>query len=181
MGLEHEYRAQILASALMKTEPKLIPLYRDFVSSYWKDERYLCGEDLVTLSFFKEASVLLSALKPELVSKELGRYGTFLGMKSSQPSSHSFTVRFEEKPELDQYLKGEGLKHTLMKREGKSLFEFSKDSLKKDIVKSLVLGDELEIVPGRKFLIGDFLKKSFGGVGKNLWLRSTARGKLNFS
>ena len=180
-GLEHEYRAQILASAFMKADPKLIPLYRDFVSSYWKEERYLCGEDLVTLRFFKEAETLLSNLPLEAVTKALGRYGTYLGMKSSLPISHNFTVRFEDKPQIDQYLKGEGLKHTLMKREGKSIFDFSKDSLKKDIVKSLILGEELEIVPGRKFMIGDFLKKSFGGVGKNLWLRSTARGKLNFS
>lgn len=180
-GLEHEYRAQILASALMKAEPKLVPLYRDFISSYWKEERYLCGEDLLALRFFKEALPLLTNLKTEIVSKELERYGTYLGMKTTLPIAHSFTVCFDEKPQLDLYLKGEGLKHTLMKRDGKSLFEFSKDSLKKDIVKSIVLGEELEIIPGRKFLIGDFLKKSFGGASKNLWLRSTARGKLNFS
>lgn len=180
-GIESEYRAQILASALMKAEPQLIPLYRDFESSYWNEDRSVCGEDLLTLKFFKEALPLLEKLDQALVTKELGRYGTYLGLKTHLPTSHSFSISFEEKPLLDPYLKGEGLKHTLIKREGKAYFEFPKDSLKKDILKSLSLGTELEILPGKKFQLTDFLKKSFGGVNKNLWLRSTVRGKLNFS
>jgi len=180
-GRDPEYRGQILAAALMQADERLVPFYRDFVESYWKDEKNITGDDFITLKFFKEAQNILESLTHEQLAPKFKRWGKFYGFKNAAPKHHEFSFAFDEKPQLDPYLKGEGLKHTLLKRDGKSCFEFSKDSLKKDKVKSLVLGETLDLVPGKKFDLHDFLRKSFVGAGKNDWKRSVVRGKLNFS
>ena len=90
-------------------------------------------------------------------------------------------------PDFDAYCKAKGLKFTLKKVDGVRVYELSKDSLKKRLLKSLTAEEcegpegktwKVRAAAGGKFSAEEFLRQAFLLPEPGDWVRDSALGRL---
>lgn len=184
LGLTRKYPSLILASALMRAEPALVPhfwKYRESFTPGAKEACWTAGGDAVVLEWLPEGAALLRdrLSDPVFLSEvdaQLRGWGRLRGALDGASNASSNTSESMDRAYLvespfplrfDEYARKLGLKYTLRKGPDGSLgFEMSRDSLKKRLVKSLTArktdsGWEARVEGGNKFDAGEFLRLAF--------------------
>ncbi|MDD5439091.1 MAG: radical SAM protein [Candidatus Omnitrophica bacterium] len=181
-GLMRKYIGTALTRALMTADKRLTPYFRAYVKALWSyDEEkpvWMTGDDIITLSWLKPALPLLKDTCNErdfaaLVNREMSPWGAFISLYDGHPAHFRCEVDSPFPFEGLAYFRARGIKYTLVKRpDGTHDLLFTKDSIKKDIVRECeTRGNNLTIVPGKKFIADEFLKEAFTCPGKNDWIR----------
>ncbi len=196
-GVFCKYFGIVLARAIMKAEPSLAPYFRSFAASRWaKDDSepyWVTGDDIVALRWDKKVIPLIE--EKMLDDDFLGRVQSHLEgwgrLKKITPGKKYKTkIKFISPYKFngEEYFKKRKLKHTLFKEtEGKYRFEFTKESVKKNIIlelnshvpiKNRDAGGELdyiiEMTPGDKFDAKEFMQEAFECQGKHNWVKINA-------
>jgi hypothetical protein len=180
IGLPRKYAAMVLASALMRAESSLALWYWRFGSSAAPasgDNAPVAGIDRVTLEWLPEGESLLrdrlgDPAFLEAVSAALGPWGRLAGEVSAHemPLEPSYLFVSPFRPDPDAYARALGLRFTLRKQAGRTVCEWSRDSLKKRIILGLEWAEgakdgeavwEVAVEGGPKFDPGTFLRKAF--------------------
>ena len=192
-GLPRKYAALVLASALMRAEAGLVPHFWRFGSSLSpasRDLGWVAGLDRVALEWLPEGEALLrDRLRDpaflERVNAALGDWGELIGevLAHEIPLEPTYLFVSPFRPNPDAYAKALGLRFTLRKQEGRTLCEWSKDSLKKRIVNGMewiqaetedASGKgvwEVTVDAGPKFDPEVFLQKAFALSDPGDWVR----------
>lgn len=193
-GVSRKYFGLALARALMKSDESLVPYFRSYVSSHWSKDQagpaWICGEDVITLSWDKEA---VPALEGKLRTREfMAKVNSYLDSRGclkrivgAGEAAFRLSVDSPFAFKGAGYFKRKFLRYELRKKEeGVYFLEFSKDSLKKKIMTffSYALKNAggvkdyskvlIELVPGSKFNPEEFVKEAFAYPGENEWVRT---------
>jgi hypothetical protein len=190
--------ATALAQALMESEFALTKAFSGFKENYWSDPaaRWLLGCDLIQLQFSSEGFELLQALVKDSgfiknVNSKLAHWGEWNGCEFNYnltqqslafDGSLIFETEFEFKP--DSYLREMGLKYTLRKTANGYQYDLIPQSLKKGILIKLNIdlgsNKKITIVPGAKFELGTFIKKTFRCHSPEEWVRIQMKATGNW-
>ncbi len=190
-ALVRKYFGTVLARAIMRSEERLIPLFRTYVSSYWaacgKEPVWITGADLITLEWDTKAKDMIPELCAkktfiEKVNKELGKWGE-LKCLARDKDPYVFKIMFNSPLvlKLQEYLKQNGMKYTLYKLgEGNYSYKFTKETVKKKIIAELyaetvtrqdaggaVKEHCVTVIPSEKFCADDFTQGAFVFSDKN--------------
>lgn len=146
-GLPRKYPALALASALMRADASLTPHFWRYGSSASPaagDVGWVAGLDRITLEWLPEGEARLRDRihDPEFqarVDAALGEWGQLLGEVAPHepPLRPAYLFLSPFRPDPDAYAKALGLRFTLRKQVGRTLCEWSKDSLRKRILTGL--------------------------------------------
>ena len=194
LGLPRKYPALALASSLMRSDGALVASFWRFRESWIaapKEACWVAGEDGVILEWQPEGAALLrerlaDPLFLHEVNSWLGEWGELLGelpmaLRPSQDTpAHTFVFRSPFPPAPEAYAQARGLRYTLRKSPAAWDYAWSKDSLKKRIVKSLRAlkgtGEgngtwEVRVEPGAKFDPEEFQREAFALPAPEEWVR----------
>ncbi len=197
LGLPRKYPALVLASCLMRAEKALTPYfwrYREAWAPGAKETCWVAGEDGLQLDWLPEGLALLRnrLSDPDFladVNAALAEWGELLGEIPSalKPKDEgrewNYLFRSPFFPDIDGYAKARGLRFTLKKADGKRVYEWSKDSLKKRLVKTLNAeechgadGKEwlVRVEAGSKFSPEEFQRDAFAHPAPEEWVRTSA-------
>ncbi len=197
LGLPRKYPGLVLASCLMRADKALAPhfwRYRESWSPGAKEVSWVAGEDGLVLEFLPQGMGLLRErlVDPDFladVNGALSDWGTLLGeipaavKPPEEAREWNYEFRSPFQLNIDGYCKGKGLRFTLKKSNGRRIFELSKDSLKKRILKSLV-AEESEGPNGREWIVRaeagakfspeEFQLEAFAHPSPEEWVRTRA-------
>lgn len=197
IGLPRKYPALVLASCLMRADKGLTPYfwrYREAWAPGAKETCWVAGEDGVMLDWLPEGLALLRERLADAdfladVNGALAEWGELLGeipadlrpKEEAREWDYAFHSPFF--PDIDSYAKARGLRFTLKKAEGRRVYEMSKDSLKKRLIKTLTAeevpgpqgtGWIVRVGAGSKFSPEDFQREAFAMPSPEEWVRSKA-------
>lgn len=197
-GLPRRYLGVVLASALMQADTSLSSHFRSYVSSRWTgtDGRpaWVIGMDIITLSWHRAGLPLIEKRIAEKaflkkVNVRLDGWARLTGFSwpaaLTPPMTYRLHITSPYPVKGAAYFMDRGLKHTLVKdrTRGTSILQFSKDALKKDIVRSCSYlsgdGRTMDLEPGRKFETSEFLREAFCCPHKNDWVRIAAKAFIH--
>lgn len=196
-GVPRKQVGVALARAMMLAEPRLTPYYRGFSKSFWVNENkplWLTGTDVISLLWNQNAVEFIRKqfenedfLKK--VQEQFNGWGSLLKITeqtwSAYPGILHFDSPFEAK--MDPLLKDLGLKYTLKKlSDGNYSYELIPASLKKDIIKKLEItktakGTSVQVSPGSKFDLPQFMARAFKLPQSQHWVKVQARAQLDGS
>jgi radical SAM superfamily enzyme YgiQ (UPF0313 family) len=195
VGLPRKAVAVALARALMLAEDELVPLYRGFESSHWAgparedDCTWIGGEDVLTLRFDGAARAILESLaaQPARVDAALGDWGRLLGLAPGTWQPARLTLESPFPARLDRWLQERTLGATLRKdAAGRSSWDFGPKARKRDVLRAARLekleqGVRMELEPGRRFDLDDFVRHAFALPQKSAWIhvRTRAHGSAH--
>ncbi|HKP94355.1 MAG TPA: radical SAM protein [Fibrobacteria bacterium] len=197
LGLPRKYPALVLASCLMRAEKALTPhfwRYRESWAPGAKETCWVAGDDGLLLDWLPEGLGLLRARLADAdfladVNAGLADWGEVLGEipLSLKPREEArewgYAFRSPFPPDIDAYCRARGLRFTLRKSGGLSVFEFSKDSLKKRLLKTLTAesgegprGTEwlVRVEAAAKFSAEEFQREAFALPAPEEWVRTAA-------
>ncbi len=189
LGLPRKAVAVALARALMLAEPRLVPLYRGYESSFWAgredDRTWIGGEDVLTLRFGRGARALLEPIDadPERalhLERELGEWARYLGPAPEAWRPERIVIESPFPARIDRWLQERTLGATLHKHpSGTSSWVFGPKAKKRDVLRSLHLhqlgsSSRVELEPGRRFDLTDLLQHAFALPRKTEWRRIRA-------
>lgn len=190
-GLSRRYVALALASAIMKADERLVPLFHSFASSFWSADNKPCrviGDDIIELAWNKDAEPILREILDsgsgiKKVNALAADWGKLKVLPAAANKSFSLKMSSPHRFDPSQYFSGKGLKYTLYKDGERSRrMEFSKDSLKKSIISSCSYSfdgtTEVEVTPGPKFDCEEFVRSSFSCPGRADWVTIEVRSTL---
>jgi len=172
----------------MRPDKSLIEPFRAYVSSEIdhdpKRPAWIIGDDVITLSWDRQAIDDLDDLAGKKafikkVNKYLSPFASYIGPASLKDARWQFRLVSPLEFNPDGYFKECGLKYTLYKTGFKSDYKFAKESLKKHYIESLTSMKDakeaslftIDLVPGKKFALDDFIRGSFRSSNKNDWTR----------
>ncbi|MBI5219933.1 MAG: radical SAM protein [Bacteroidia bacterium] len=177
LGVPRKIAGIALARAIMMSADELAAHYCGYKNSYLdKENKGVCiyGDDILTLLWNKNGIPVLKEKtdNPEFIEKVnsiLGNnWGRLHSIINEIPEKTIFTIQSKLDFNPREHLKQLHLKYTLRKISiGEFNYEFTKESLKKNIILSMrysrsETGDHrVRIETGLKFSITDFIKKSF--------------------
>jgi hypothetical protein len=175
-GLPRSVPAAALACALMRAGPACVPFYAGYLRSYWSRDFAPCwidGCDIISLRWQKQGEepvrrLLRNAAGISAINALLAEWGECIAIVPGEPEECLLSVRspfgFEPRP----YCERRGITYTLRKADDRSYwFEFTKQALKKKLIKSLSLsnttagGTDLSLVVTKKFDPQEFVRESF--------------------
>jgi radical SAM superfamily enzyme YgiQ (UPF0313 family) len=194
LGLPRKYPALILASCLMRAEKALTPFfwrYRESWAPGAKETCWVAGDDGLVLDWLPEGLALLRTrlADPDFLADAnaaLAEWGEVLGeipatLKPKEDAREwSYAFRSPFFPDIDRYAKARGLRFTLKKADGARVYEWSKDSLKKRLLKTLAAsecgGGEwlVRVTAGNKFSPEEFQREAFAHPAPEEWVRTSA-------
>ncbi|MBF0493907.1 MAG: hypothetical protein HQL28_02100 [Candidatus Omnitrophica bacterium] len=166
---------------------------------------WFTGSDVIYMVWDKKAEPLFAAIYGNTVlfnkvNEQLAGWGILC--KEEDPAGREFSVKMDSPYKLNTargYFKKNSIKYTLHKtfedeRRTDYSFELSKDSLKKNNIKKMIYTivkeggavnkekfgtrARIEIVPGVKFNITEFMRDAFDCPGANDWIRIKAVAKF---
>jgi radical SAM superfamily enzyme YgiQ (UPF0313 family) len=196
-GVPRKYLGLVLARAIMKADPRLIPYFRSFAVSFWAGDGLgpggVIGSDVITLLWNGKACPVIEqdVADPGFmlrVNDEMVRWGSFMGLASTEKPVFKLWFDSPLSFDGDKFLKKQGLKYTLFKdKDGTSVFAFTKDSVKKNVMSdlrvkvknpgALLSGSEVRVTAGPKFDADAFLKEAFTSGERNDWVRIEVSAK----
>ncbi|MBX7143137.1 MAG: hypothetical protein K1X79_01675 [Oligoflexia bacterium] len=184
-GVPRKMLAVALARALMLADGDLVAGYQGFQSSRFdcgEEENWIIGSDVLTLLWRRDnLEMLVDRLSnPAFISSVnglLANWGTLLGIAPDKWEPTSICISSTAEPRCDAFLKARGLKATFRRiGETGSVYEFSKDSIKKGICSSIKISRGTtfytDVTPGKKFSPQEFLRECFSAPGKHEWVRA---------
>jgi radical SAM superfamily enzyme YgiQ (UPF0313 family) len=197
IGLPRKYPALVLASCLMRADKALTPFFWRFREAWAPGGKEICwvaGDDGVMLDWLPQG---LSLVRERLADPDfladvnalLAEWGEVLGEISPDlrpvDENREWAYRFRTplRPDFDAYCRSKGLKFTLKKTDGVRIYELSKDSLKKRVLKALS-AEEAEGAEGREWVVRvtasakfspeEFLREAFSLPETGEWVRTRA-------
>jgi radical SAM superfamily enzyme YgiQ (UPF0313 family) len=195
LGLPRKYPALVLASCLMRADKALTPLFWRFREAWAPGSKDICnvaGDDGVLLDWLPEGLALVRARLADAdfladVNAAFAEWGELLGeiSPSLRPADEGREWKYRLvsplRPDIDAFCKPRGLKFTLKKVDGVRVYEWSKDSLKKRLLKSLTSAEgespkgpvwTVRLEGGAKFSPEEFLRESFLQPEPGDWVRT---------
>jgi radical SAM superfamily enzyme YgiQ (UPF0313 family) len=192
-GLPRAMIGAFCARALMRACPEIVDAYRGCRRSYWEDDQgsaWVTGLDFITLTFDGEAIRVIRRLLDDPAS---------FARVNAQAEGWCRIIRLHEGPlprrmvlevqapyafDGSAWCSARRLKYTLRKKEGWSVFDFTKEAIKRGIVFSLRSRENegsavVEMIVGEKFDAGDFAKTAFVMPEKGEWVRVGMRCLLS--
>ena len=169
----------------MLADNSLVLYFYRYVSSYWQDNKQICGHDIIRLGWAKEAAETLINKLDDLnfiktVNAYFEPYGE-LGPELKEEFRLKIVSPYKFEPM--NYFKKRGIKYTLVKT-GDNNYEliFTKDSLKKNIINFCAYSVDKEnfsitIMPKAKLNIEEFLKEAFIFSNNKEWARIDIRAQ----
>jgi hypothetical protein len=175
-GIPRSVIGTAIGRALMTTSPECVSFFGGMSHSLLANGTGTCwitGHDIITLKWRKEGLQHLELLiqKPEsvtLINKELAGFCTILSFNQQEPQEYELSVisPFEFSP--NAYFVKHGLTYLLRKQNnGFYSFEFSKQALKKNMIRSFSYSIKQDgefcgkMRVTRKFIVEDFLNEVF--------------------
>jgi radical SAM superfamily enzyme YgiQ (UPF0313 family) len=197
IGLPRKYPALVLASCLMRADKALTPSFWRFRETWACGAKEVCwvaGEDAILLDWLPEGLDLLRQrlADPDFladVNAAMADWGGLIGEVPMElkpkDEGREWTYAFHTplRPDFDVYCKAKGLKFTLKKVDGVRVYELSKDSLKKRLLKSLTAEEcdgpegktwKVRAEAGGKFSAEEFLRQAFLLPEQGDWVRTLA-------
>jgi hypothetical protein len=178
-----------LARALMLTDGDVTEGYRGFGGSFasWMfKSNWITGDDVVTLLWDRGDVPRIEALLngPDTfagVNRLIGGFGRVIRLlPSREVAAAAFAFKSPYPFDPAKYFAGKVIKYTQRKSgTGGSLYDLSKDSLKKKILSSCAAepspagGSNVTVTPGPKFGPEEFARSAFLLPSENDWVRIT--------
>lgn len=178
LGLPGGFRAQALARAIMAAYEELTDFYAGYGGSFWDTSgkgAWITGDDIITLNWYGDGiSLLEGIIREKEFTKKVnehipGEWGLLKRAGCSGPANVRLIITSVKDIDPRNYLEASRLKYTLRKTSGSSfVYEFSRDSLKKNIILSLTknVSDGLTALvldAGIKFNLEKFNENISGG------------------
>lgn len=171
-GIPGEMAGMALARALMLSSPDLVAPYSGFYSSFWDTENkgsWVTGDNIITLLWEKQAlPVIEQMLQDEIFIRDVNSrlddgWGKLIKACNNTPLKVSLVISGYSKCNLQDFMQSCYLKYTLKKnRDNGCIYELSKDSLKKDIIRSFYISeDQVNLTVGKKFKPAVFFSRCF--------------------
>jgi radical SAM superfamily enzyme YgiQ (UPF0313 family) len=173
-GVLRSLFAAEMARVFMAEAPQLLRAYRGRAGSLIADRfgsEWIHGEEIFTLLFQEDAGAMLQDLCSDKqflakINAALSQRVTVLNISMKMPASLLLTLRIVTPWECDpaKYFALHALKHTALRAGDKGMnYQFTKDALKKRILLSMEIRQDpansiVEIVPGEKFVYGEFIR-----------------------
>lgn len=194
-GIVRKYVGIALARAFMLSDPSLTQHYRYYETSHWSAVSsapvWVIGLDVITLIWSREgAAIVTHCLQNPLLLAAVNERFSSWGAVIGEEQNPAFTVRFWSPVpcEIARYCKARGLKYTTY-REGPDTLSlrFAKESLKKGLVSAIKITTVgftdppewvVDVVPGPKFLVDDFLQEAFRTSDKDALMTIRVKAEL---
>ncbi len=181
-GVPWKYFGAVLARGLMLSDPELAIPYRGVKKARMVSE-WALGDDVVRLAWYRGAAgrIRENMGNPDFirtVNSHLEGWGKLCSLSDEHPQGISLSIHSEYPLDEQSYMKSRHLKYTQKKngRDGFTL-EFTRESLKKKMIQSFTCRSGaggsvlIDLIPGSKFMLDEFLKEAFRLPARNDWVR----------
>jgi radical SAM superfamily enzyme YgiQ (UPF0313 family) len=184
-GLPRAMIGASLARALMLVAPEIVDAYRGYRRSYWEDDRgsaWVTGLDFITLAFDSAALRAVRQLLDDPASFARVNSGLDGWCRIVRPHEGPPPRRMELEARAPYAFDGNAwcgvqrLKYTLRKKDGWSVFDFTKEAIRRGIVFSMRAREDegiasVELTVGDKFDAAEFARTAFVLPEKGEWVR----------
>ncbi len=195
INLPRKYPALVLASCLMRADRNLTPFFWRFREAWAPGAKEICwvaGDDGVMLDWLPEGLALVRErlADPDFLADVNGLLAEWGELRGEIPTTlrpvdenreWAYRMHTPLRPDIDAFGKAKGLKFTMKKVDGARVYEFSKDSLKKRVLKSLIAKERdglhgkewvLHAEAGTKFSPDEFMRQAFVLGEPGEWVRT---------
>jgi hypothetical protein len=189
-GVPWKYFGTVLARALMLSDPELAMPYRGVRKARLVSE-WALGDDVVRLAWNRVALERIHGRMGDqefigAVNSRMDGWGRLCGLSQAPHPGLSLSIHSDFPLDEQGYMKSRHLKYT-RRKDGRNGFilEFTRESLKKKIIQSFTCRPGaggsvmIDLVPGTKFVLDEFLKEAFSLPAGNDWIRIRVRVKMD--